>query len=198
MERLKALSEFLTPDSRMECFNSTLEWDHGQLEGVQLLDSVPQDVQSYFETIKNLCLYGRLVYPFYSVAHLLTFFFIELVLRIALGVKPDDRTRTLRSLLDQAITAGMIREDDFSHVRRRNEEQAREKAALKELDGVPSTLPQSDQYFKVLVKTLPSLRNIYAHPKHINIVTPGMAFHSIRFAGELANQLFAPKGERND
>lgn len=190
MERLKTLNEVLEPDTRMSSFSTTLESDHEKLSQMVLSQKVPEDVRSYFETIKNLCLYGRFVYAFYQVAEWLTYPLMELALRERLYPKKKGRAPGFRTLLKRAIERGLIKEESFSHVRRIRQQQAMMDEALRHAGLPVNLLPPADTYLQILAETLPSLRNYFAHPRGFAIQTPGGAFFSIRFASEFINQLF--------
>ncbi len=190
MEELKRLDEMLKPDERMAGFPWMLETDHKRLSEISLAEPVPEDIRSYFETIKNICLYGRFVYAFYGVADGLTYPLLEFALRERLGVRKKDRGESFRKLLHKAIKRGLIRDEGFSHVRRIRENQAQMEEIFK-VDGSPVfTPPEKDAYLKILASVLPHFRNNFAHPKHQAIVLPQDALFSIRVAAEFINQLY--------
>ena len=192
MEKLKPLGEVFEPDPRMDAYRPTLEWDHKRLSDITLTEEVPEDVKNYFETIKNLCLYGRFVYPFYSVAADLTYLLIELALNIRLGKPHRSRKSNFRQLLREAIKNKLIDEDRFSHIQRIKEEQAQHHELLHDVIGDSHSLPRTGDYLKILTDALPDLRNRIAHPKYRSLHWPSHAFFSIRFAAEFINQLYSP------
>lgn len=191
MEQLKRLDAVFEPDLRVPPKDRTLESDHKLLSELRLSPTTPEEVQSYFETIKNICLYARFVYAFYSVAAFLTYPLIELALGMRL--RSDylhDKTSTLSPLLKEAIQAGLINSDEFSHVKA---QRARWQAHVEELAEAGFDVPTfsgADTYLENLTKDLPKKRNIRAHPKHMPLITPGTCFFSIRFAAEFINQLY--------
>lgn len=190
MEQLKELKEVFKPDSRMDAFSTSLEWDHRKLSEIALAQNVPEDVGNYFETIKNICLYARFVYAFYAVAEFLTYPLLELALRKRLRPSKEQRSVSFRKLLVEAIKLRLIKEERFSHIRRMQEESEMLENALRE-SGLPVPAPvPANSYVKILAKTLPSLRNQFAHPKYLPIQVPGGAFFAIRFAAEFINQLY--------
>ena len=83
MEQLKGLAEIQEPDSRHQAFVK-IDRESGQFVSMRLEDyyqwistinlksSVPEDIQGYFETVKNVFLYGWFVYPFYAIATFLS------------------------------------------------------------------------------------------------------------------------------
>jgi len=190
MEELKALDEVFAPDSRMEGWG-TLESEHRELSEIRLSDSVPEDIRNYFETIKNICLYGRFVYAFYGVATSLTFLLLEFALKVRLAKGKDQRKGRFKELLRRAIKDGLINEEGFSHIRQLSERQA-EMRELLQVEGTPIFTPtETDSYLKILESVLPNFRNRFAHPKHQPIVFPHEARFAIRFAAEFVNQLYA-------
>ncbi len=175
----------------MAAFPWMLETDHKCLSEITLSETVPEDIRSYFETIKNVCLYGRFVYAFYGVAEGLTFLLLEFALRERLGVGKQDSSWSFGKLLYKAIKGGLIRDEGFSHVRRIREYQAQMEEILH--DSAPIFSPP-EPYSKILAEVLPHFRNNFAHPKHQAIVLPQGALFSIRFAAEFINQLYAESG----
>lgn len=191
VEQLKNLNEIFTPDPRASAFPGiTLERHYERLSQVVLADAVPEDIRNYFETVKNICLYGRFVYAFYAVAEMLTFPLLELALRVRLRPGKKPRKADFRTLLEQAMRLGLIREEDFSHIRGMKEQQADYAALLAGLKGVRISVPSTGAYLRVLEHALPSLRNLFAHPEFLSIQFPGGAFFAIRFAAEFINQLY--------
>ncbi len=191
MEQLKPVDEIHKPDERMAGFPWMLETDHKCLSEITLSETVPEDIRSYFETIKNVCLYGRFVYAFYGVAEGLTYPLLEFALRERLGVGKQDGSRRFGKLLYKAIKGGLIRDEGFSHVRRLEENRARMAEILEVDSALVSAPPEKDSYMKILAEVLPHFRNEFAHPKHQAIVLPQGALFSIRFAAEFINQLYA-------
>ena len=133
MERFKALEEVLQPDSRNEAFGKIdrvtnefvpmgLDDYHRNLLTISLKEQVPEDVRGYFETIKNVCLYGWFVYPFFTVSVFLSFTAIEMALRKKLEEDdPDRRWRGLRELLKEAQNRGLIADQGFPSIRAQRE-----------------------------------------------------------------------------
>jgi hypothetical protein len=74
MQQLKPLAELLQPDPTNLFFGGispvgvTLENIHAMVSGICLHESVPEDVRSYFESIKNLAVFGWFHYPLYTHA----------------------------------------------------------------------------------------------------------------------------------
>jgi hypothetical protein len=121
MEEFKKLEEVMMPDGRTTSFvlvnretGQKREFEisdlHEQVEMIKLDESVPEEVQSQFNVARNLCLYSWYCYSFHNVACLQAYSTIELALRIKLG-KAEDAKCTLRPLMDEALSKGLISED---------------------------------------------------------------------------------------
>lgn len=197
MERFKALEEVLQPDSRSEAFakidpvtcevlSMRLDDYHRRLSEISLKEQVPEDVRSYFETVKNVSLYGWFVYPFFTVSVFLSFTAIEMALRKKFGEDdPHRRWWGLKQLLEEAKHRGLISDQGFPSVQAR---QGGEAAVDDEL-GLPFGRQVAD-YTSILIESLPYLRNSFAHPSSQMILVPGEATSSLRISAELINQLF--------
>jgi len=70
-----------------------------------------------------------------------------------------------------------------------------ERHMLKQAGAWPSlpksTAPKTD-YADVLAKSIPWLRNAFAHPRYHAIIVPGQATFQLQLTAEFINQLFAP------
>lgn len=197
MEELKPLSDVFSPDPRMAAFVTidrvtgdfipvSLAGYHQSLSEIQLTEQVPTDVRDFFETVKNLCLYAWFVYPFFASTVFLSYTAVELALRLRLHPSAGTHVPGLKVLLAQALAEGLITDDGFSSIR--------EHASYPERSGIDSATsgPESGaRYTKILLETMPFLRNAFAHPASNTILTPGDAVSSLRRASELINQLFA-------
>ncbi|MFQ5817533.1 MAG: hypothetical protein ACE5H2_06205, partial [Terriglobia bacterium] len=156
---------------------------------IQLNSNVPEDVRSYFATIQNLWVYAWFAYDLYAVVDFLSFTAIEMALRKRLPTTGKDK-RMLRTLLQEAIRQNLIKEKGFSHVRRMRQVQAQSLRIYRQINKIhKSSVPKSD-YRKILLETLPSLRNMFAHPRGHTIQMPGQALFQLRLAAEFINQLF--------
>lgn len=204
MERVKKLNEILKPDPRNEAFVKIHRRSgkfrplgiadyHRSLSAIALNERVPEDVRSYFETVKNTCLYGWFVYPFFTVSVFLSYTAIEMALRKTFEVDDPKRKWRFKQLLERAIEGRLISEDGFPSVRERKERQNDFSSEAAKKLGLP--IQPSNDYCSVLVDCLPDLRNSFAHPALNTILSPGDAVWSLRIAAELINQLFqAPSG----
>lgn len=196
METLKPASKILEPDERNLLFVRldtgkplTLEEHHTEVEAIKLNPNVPKDVRSYFATIQNLWIYAWFAYDFYALVDFLSYTALEMALRKCLPINGEDK-RTLHPLLQEAFRRKLIKEKAFSHVRRMREAQSHDLRLLRRITKIPqSSVPKSD-YQRILLETIPSLRNAFAHPRSHAIHMPGDAFFQVRFTAEFINQLF--------
>lgn len=193
MEKLKPIEQVNQADERNLYFVRldtgmpvTFEDQYSQIAAISLNPTTPEDVRSYFATIQNLCAYAWFAYDFYAVVDFLSYTLIEMALKARLSIKEG----TLYPLLKKAIKLELIEEKAFSHVRQRRQERAMHLRMMRQIQKIPrSSVPRSD-YPKVLLRTLPKLRNALAHPRGHAIQLPGGALFSLRFAAEFINQLF--------
>jgi len=196
MERLKSLQEIMAPDSRTGAFVKfdektneilpiQLEDYHRRLSDIALREQVPEDIRSYFETVKNICLYGWFVYSFFTVSTFLSYIAIEMSLRRRFQNDDPDRKWPFKRLLQEARDRCLISERGFLSIQAEREYHAKLAAEL------GSLFEQSvADYCSVLVDCLPQLRNSFAHPSSNTILTPGDALSSLTVAAEFINQLF--------
>jgi len=196
VESLKALDSILTPDSRNEAFvkvdRETGDFVPMELADyfryvceITLKDTIPPDIRSYMETIKNVYLYGWFVYPFFTLAGFLSYTAIEMGLREKFRHDDPMRKWPLKRLLEEAKTRRLISDEGFPSVQTLREQQA----YLSQAMGSPFDRQIAD-YCSILIETIPHLRNSFAHPKSQTILTPSMAVRSLVVAAELLNQLF--------
>jgi hypothetical protein len=183
MEHVKPREEFLKPDPR---WGDSL--DGAALDGLYeyagrllLHGGVPEIVRSYFNSTVMLWLYGYLYYPFFATAANQSFLAVELALKRRF---PELKDQTLQPLLEHAVKAGALSDDKYPSLPARRES-ARQLAMAA---GYPP--PEPEPYVPILAKTMPRIRNRWAHPKLHAIVTPGMAFDDLVLAQETINQLW--------
>lgn len=197
MEILKRIEDLQKPDERNGCWARldtgkavTLQDRYAAFERIQLSPAVPDDVRSYFATIQNLCVYGWFAYDFYAVAVFLSYTLVEMALRIQLPIAGIDK-RPLHNLLQEAVNRNLISEKAFSHIRRIRREQAHELRLMRQIQKIPKSSVPSTDYRKIIVETLPKLRNAFAHPRGHAIHLPGDALFALQFAADFVNQLFS-------
>ncbi len=193
MEEFKRFDTLLDADGRNlhfggfsdsgEFARTSLMDHHAIVADVVLHDGVPEDVRSYFNTIKNLCVFGWYVYGFYALCDFLSMTAIELALNIRF---PDaaNQKLTLRPLLELARQEGLLRDENFEVVQRQREYSAR-------ADEDDVTEVQDDQrHVRIVTDTLPRLRNWAAHPTHHSVRLPSDARAALQRSAEIINQLF--------
>ncbi|HJT21323.1 MAG TPA: hypothetical protein VJ746_12680 [Nitrospira sp.] len=199
MECLKLFQEILSPDRLSASYvvvnretgdtrPVTVEDSHKRLSSINLNDNVPEDIRSYFETIKNVFLYGWFVYAFYTVAMFLSFTVIEMASREKFKQDDPDREWNFPKLIHVAKKRGFITEEGFVSVKRGRERFGK----TFEEATTPIDQPIED-YCAILAKSIPSLRNVFAHPERDMIVLPSDAISTMVLAAEFINQLFPAK-----
>lgn len=195
MEQLKGLAEIQEPDSRHQAFVK-IDRESGQFVSMRLEDyyqwistinlksTVPEDIQGYFETVKNVFLYGWFVYPFYAIATFLSDTAVEMALRRRFQREDPRGKWSLRKLLKEACVRRLIRDEGFPSVQRQREYLAAGAADPEDAHSEPG------DYTSILTDSLPRLRNSFAHPKSQTILVPGQAAATLTVASEVINQLF--------
>ncbi len=209
-ESLRSLEYIFEPDPRNAVYvvfdQNDRPYDitdhYKAISQIELHASVPEDIAVQFETAKNLCLYAWFIYRFYPVAEHHAFTCLELALRTRyekeLSKKPG-----LKFLLKYAIDKGDIKNDGFQRwhevVERRamarySGEKIQEmmEKGLKsiELDYSKVQITDVDRnihYAKILLETLPEIRNHYAHGA---ILLHDQVLGTIELVSEIINQLY--------
>lgn len=203
METLKRAEAVQMPDERSLCWDRldtgkpvTFQDRYSAVAAVHLNSTVPDGVRSYFATIQNLCVYAWFAYDFYALVVFLSYTLIEMALRLRLPITGKD-TRGLKNLLEEAVKHGLIHEKAFSHVRLTRQRQAEAIRVNRQLARQVGTVFRSsvprNEYLRILLQTLPRLRNAFAHPHGHAIDFPGDALFALRFAAEFINQLFVAR-----
>jgi hypothetical protein len=197
METLKEFDELCQPDIR-QSFMAVLEFNekvgtisrpltakdiYGDAASIKLHSGVPDDIRSSFEVAKNLLAYSWFYYPFSYTARLQALTSAEFALRVKSGKKGSG----LSSLLKQAIKEQWISDKGFSLPKRRYSTNEAFSDADKELNS-----EESSKYCRILLETLPILRNSQAHGG--SGLDSGSSM--VRTCAELINQLFIDPGER--
>ena len=154
----------------------------------QLSQEVPRAVVIQYETAKNIYLYAWYVYRFYPVAEQQALSSLEMGLRnrfpgnLPLGYGYKDRPNhrpTLAPLLRYAIDQGLIRNEGFSRWHRLVRQRAKDRVLFEQIEEmqitdttvqkissdeiVPNAADLDCDFVSVLEKTLPGIRNAYAH-----------------------------------
>jgi hypothetical protein len=120
---MKEQARFLEPDFRSLAFvridpvtgprQMTIDDQYEIVSQMELHAGVPDEVRSYFESVKTLCLYAFMYYPFYSAAVSYSAMAVEVALRLRLPKSKGPDYRGLGRLLNQAVAEGVIAENDF-------------------------------------------------------------------------------------
>src|SRR5207247_1249699 len=86
---------------------------HREIAAVCLEEYVPEDIRSYFETIKNVYLYGWFVSAFFTIALFLSFVVIEMALRKKFEQEDPKRDWRFPRLIQEAKKRGFISDSGF-------------------------------------------------------------------------------------
>ena len=157
------------------------------IQRIQLIPSVPKFVRNHFETAKNLALFGWNVYRFLPVAELQAYISIELALR---DVKKDKK-RPFKRLLKEVIEDGTLCNEKFSQWKRVTESRELEYLAYKEENDLQTSEPPENwDYLSILIESIPTFRNNYAHGSSSIFPWPYLALES---SAEIINQLYGSK-----
>ncbi len=214
MEKLKELDKLTAPDPRHEAFVAlvlsvqegiqqvttrqlTAADRHESMAALELPEYVPETVRSAFAVTRNLWLYGWLCWPFYTLASFHAILSLDLAL--AIRIVPIDKlaagawTPSLSAMLKQAIESGWVTDAGIAHANRLRERSARMREELpEELFGASPDLWQESpqRYCRILLETLPGMRDDFAHPKSYWHGVPGSSFLIIENVHGLIEQLF--------
>lgn len=193
MESFKPFSEVTKSDVRQKAFvildeqtssmrPFTLEDLHRAAETILLHEGVPEAIRNHFETARNLIVYSWFFYPFNVTAELAAYTTVEFALR----TKFNDRKTPFKSLLQQAVDGGLIKDQGFSvPVRKATTIRERNEALPAEFHIPEPTLLRD--YSDTLTKTIPFLRNQLAHG---TTMLHNHGASTVRMCAELINQLF--------
>jgi hypothetical protein len=196
MESLKKLDQICQPDVRQSFFarldlnnpngyrSLVLEDFYNAAESVHLHEGVPEEIRNHFQTARNLIIYSWFYYPFNVTAELCAYTSAEFALRIKSGHKTG--RSSFRKLLEKAVAENWIRDEGFSHVKRKHENfQSFNESLPPEFQRPQSQLAQD--YCKAMIGVLPRLRNTLAHGS--TMLHQGGAT-TVRICADLINQLF--------
>lgn len=196
-EPFKKLSEVTKPDPRSNAFvvydeklndfrEKELSDIYESLDQITLKDTVPDAIKTHFNTSKHLALYSWFVYRFIPVAE----FHAIASLEYALKVKTGKERWGLRKLLQYAVELGWVQDDDFSIHRWSVEQRKANAQELSQITGFTPDLeaiPAEGAYTRILVESLPYLRNVYAHGS--STIAP-QGYLTLRICSEFINRLF--------
>lgn len=195
-ERLRTPENVCEPDSRQEAFvkagpsglsKRTLNDHFSVITETALHERVPERIRIHFETSRNLLLYSWFVYRFIVVAEQHAFASVEYALKEKYGEKQGG----LKRLLQRAVVDGLIKDDGFRVHQRTVEHDENYRRLMADIPGYLQ--PESEQrdiqeYCKILVDTLPSLRNELAHGS--GMLHPG-GYTTLEICADLINQLYS-------
>ncbi len=188
----------------------TVAYQHEVIADISLHERVPDDIRIQFETTKNLYLYAWFVYRFYPVAKHHAYTCLELALRerfeaelLAGGERKRQFGPGLKRLVEYAVKNGYVKNEGFELWRRQTEQRAKhrtesemwEEAQRNGLNEITFNETQYEikdedrdhNYVEVLIKSLPWLRNHYAHG---STSLDNQALGTIRLVAEIINQIY--------
>lgn len=197
MEKFKRLGDLLAADPRSEPLGISLEREHARLRELELSESVPEDVRSYFNTVRMLYLFGYHYYGFFSLVPLHAAGVAELALRKIIPWEPKSEKerrrgdrRMLAKLLRAAVDQKLIRDEGFPRLVKAR---ARSREIREALQEIGAELPPEQPFVEVLAKNLPRVRNTLAHPRGHTIITPAMILPFLEDTAALVRQLWPAK-----
>lgn len=186
----------------------TLADRYEDIRSFELNPSVPYSIRVHFETAKNLYLFSWFVYRFFPVAEQQALASLEFALRERLPPLEDTpagkpRREGLFSRLQRARDLGLIRNEGLQIRERTAMRRARERYKFEALQGMvrtgapemvlddsnvrPSEQDLSHDWIGALIKSLPAIRNDYAHGSERLHSTMLQTFE---IASDLINQLY--------
>ena len=148
-----------------EMSDMTINDIHNSISLITLSSAVPEEIQSSFNTAKNLGLYSWYCYAFHQIAEMKAYSSLE----EALKLKFSEPKKGLGKLIKLAVNQGNIKDIGFKHI--------------------PSPVdPLSIEYSSSLIELIPSMRNNLAHGSqtlhnHSNL--------TLSICADFINQLFS-------
>ena len=176
MEKFKTYKEITKTDNRNLVFVK-IDAETGEKQNIKskdiydfvasitLNDDIPDEVLSQFNVAKNLVVYSWFSYPFHQIAEMKAYSTLEMALKIKFGQKGNG----LKRLLEKAVSSGLIKDKEFSHISHIVEDK------------------KTNKYAKILPETISILRNKLAHGS--NMLHPNSA-STLRICADIINQLF--------
>ncbi|MEW6602812.1 MAG: hypothetical protein AB1499_17705 [Nitrospirota bacterium] len=197
MDTLKSFDEILEPDPRQKAFvlfnRETGEQrersirDHYDLTSEIILDpQVPEQIREHFETARNLLLYSWFAYRFNQVAELHAYASLEFALKIRSGEEKGG----LKHLLKMAIREKWILDSGFIYQNKIKERISDlYEGSNRNIEQISDDPDAQDlqEYCKILVESIPYLRNELAHGS--SMVYPG-GLNTLAICADIINQLF--------
>lgn len=173
--------------------------------------NVPAEIATHFETAKNLYLYAWFVYRFYPVAEQQALSCLEFALRERFSDYVNSEIKNhkrgfepgLRKLLEHAIKGGFVKNENFSgrehwarkravsrYEHQKSEEMSNAGVESWEIDESEAVVTQEDlecDWLQIFLKTIPSIRNDYAHGSR---TLNNNVCHSFELVSEIIDQLY--------
>lgn len=207
----------MEPDARCKGFSvldserlrpATLQDRHREAASFVLSCAVPLEIQTHFETAKNLYLYSWFVYRFHPVAEQQALASLEFALRDRVASLKGERNDTggrsgMSALLKRAQALGLIRNDALRSRARWATELAREryrrealekmiglnieKMILEETSVQPTDADFAYDWIGNFVEILPRIRNSHAHGT--SMLYPNV-LRTFDIVSDLINQLY--------
>lgn len=200
METMKKLEEITEPDHRSTGFgmilsdgtsrNMTLGDFYKHAESLRVNEGAPEDVRSYMEAVKTLFVYGWFYYPFFTLSAFMATTAVEMALKLRLQTRPDDPSG-LKTLFDQAIAQGLLRDEGFPSRKNIQSNTAQMFGESEESSRTVSGEP-SPPWAERVAAFMRHFRNVFAHPSGHWILFPGQALDFLVLGAEVINQLWPP------
>lgn len=211
LESLRSLEYIFEPDPRNTVYvifdENRRPYDiadhYKAISQINLHAGVPENIAVQLETAKNLYLYAWFIYRFYPVAEHHTFTCLELALRTRYEKEVSKKEPFLKFLLKYAIEKGDIKNEGFRRWREVVERRAMAsysgekiqemmEKGLKsiELDYSEARITDVDgniDYAKILLETLPEIRNRYAHG---TTLLHDQVLGTVELVSEIINQIY--------
>ena len=184
---LKPLDEVFEPDARNITLSSAEISDfHNLISEIRLTGHPPKAVARHFEVARNLFLYSWFVYDFSTPAEAQAYASVEFALKERHKVEEQNfgnRSPGLKRLFESAVNQGWVKDGGFPHLYEEQHPAFSRLLKRKQFD------PEGKAYCKILLNSMPFLRNSIAHGDPY-LVGPGGAFLPLEICAAIINQLF--------
>ncbi|MHB1142254.1 MAG: hypothetical protein ACYC1T_10935 [Sulfuricaulis sp.] len=220
MEEFKSLEEVTTVDVRNTFFvlrnrvtgearPQELKDHYESVSRFTLNRTVPEKVQSRFNTAKNILLYTWFVYDFYPVAELQALSALEFALRERIGeesleiLKKQKKPLGMRTFIEHAVENKWIKNEDFGAYHRAPMERAKKNYLIQKIaemnakgldtieidyDEIQTPVENTTDYLGVLMHTVHKIRNIHAHGEAM--LYPASVWMTFEICSDFINALF--------
>lgn len=195
IDALKALDQVLVEDQRWQHFGLSLASHHAMIAGINLNQSVPDEVRQQYENARNTWLYAFFSYRLLSVAIFVVHTAADAALKAKATQEGVSCKKDFRDLLLEAIDRRWIVDAGFSAVAERKQHWEDHRETLKLVgapDCGPFVEPDDDQaHARQLVQAIRFIRNSVAHGETLLVPNVAPIFRAV---AEFINQLFpAPR-----